>query len=68
MRKKMTTNVIEHDDRLDIYNGAFSISKHDFDDQFFFARDSTTLLLQTSKTDYNALDIDAIYNLELRKT
>jgi hypothetical protein len=26
------------------------------------------LLLQTSKTDNNALDIDAIYNLKLRKT
>jgi hypothetical protein len=25
-------------------------------------------LLQTSKTDNNALDIDAIYNLKLRKT
>jgi hypothetical protein len=26
------------------------------------------LLLQTSKTDNNALDTDAIYNLKLRKT
>jgi hypothetical protein len=26
------------------------------------------LLVQTSKTDNNALDIDAIYNLKLRKT
>jgi hypothetical protein len=26
------------------------------------------LLLQTSKTDNNELDIDAIYNLKLRKT
>jgi hypothetical protein len=26
------------------------------------------LLLPTSKTDNNALDIDAIYNLKLRKT
>jgi hypothetical protein len=26
------------------------------------------LLLQTSKTDNNALDIDAVYNLKLRKT
>jgi hypothetical protein len=26
------------------------------------------LLLETSKTDNNALDIDAIYNLKLRKT
>jgi hypothetical protein len=26
------------------------------------------ILLQTSKTDNNALDIDAIYNLKLRKT
>jgi hypothetical protein len=26
------------------------------------------LLLQNSKTDNNALDIDAIYNLKLRKT
>jgi hypothetical protein len=44
--KKVTTNVIQHDDRLwylrPLYNGAFSIaSKYDFDDQFFFARDST---------------------------
>jgi hypothetical protein len=28
----------------------------------------TIILLQTSKTDNNALDIDAIYNLKLRKT
>jgi hypothetical protein len=28
----------------------------------------TILLLQTSKTDNNALDIDAVYNLKLRKT
>jgi hypothetical protein len=39
--KKMTINVIQHDDGLrylrPFYNGAFSIaSKHDFDDQFFF--------------------------------
>jgi hypothetical protein len=45
---KITTNVIQHDDRLwylrPFYNGAFSIAlKHDFDDQFFFAHDSTTL-------------------------
>jgi hypothetical protein len=26
------------------------------------------ILLQTSKTDNNALDIDAIYNFKLRKT
>jgi hypothetical protein len=41
----MTINVILHDDRLRhlraFYNGAFSIvSKNDFDDQFFFTRDS----------------------------
>jgi hypothetical protein len=38
--KKMTINVIQHDDRLrylqPFYNGAFSIMpKHHFDDQFF---------------------------------
>jgi hypothetical protein len=27
-----------------------------------------SILLQTSKTDNNGLDIDAIYNLKLRKT
>jgi hypothetical protein len=42
----VSINVIPHDDRSwylrPFYNGAFSIaSKHDFDDQFFFARDST---------------------------
>jgi hypothetical protein len=29
---------------------------------------SEYFLLQTSKTDNNALDIDAIYNLKFRKT
>jgi hypothetical protein len=33
-----------------------------------FQRCLSILLLQTSKTDNNALDIDAIYNLKLRKT
>jgi hypothetical protein len=33
-----------------------------------FPRRLSILLLQTSKTDNNALDIDAIYNLKLRKT
>jgi hypothetical protein len=33
-----------------------------------FPRCLSILLLQTSKTDNNALDIDAIYNLKLRKT
>jgi hypothetical protein len=33
-----------------------------------FRRCLNILLLQTSKTDNNALDIDAIYNLKLRKT
>jgi hypothetical protein len=42
----MSINVIQHDDRLwylrPFYNGSFSIvSNHDFDNQFFFARDST---------------------------
>jgi hypothetical protein len=32
-----------------------------------FPRCLSVLLLQTSKTDNNALDIDAIYNLKLRK-
>jgi hypothetical protein len=32
-----------------------------------FLRCLSILLLQTSKTDNNALDIDAIYNLKLRK-
>jgi hypothetical protein len=32
-----------------------------------FPRCVSILLLQTSKTDNNALDIDAIYNLKLRK-
>jgi hypothetical protein len=32
-----------------------------------FPRCLSILLLQTSKTDNNALDIDAIYNLKLRK-
>jgi hypothetical protein len=32
-----------------------------------FPRCLRILLLQTSKTDNNALDIDAIYNLKLRK-
>jgi hypothetical protein len=41
--KKMTINVIQHDDRLrylqPFYNGAFSIMpKHHFDDQFFCSR------------------------------
>jgi hypothetical protein len=33
-----------------------------------FPRCRSILLLQTSKIDHNALDIDAIYNLKLRKT
>jgi hypothetical protein len=33
-----------------------------------FPRCLSILILQTSKTDNNALDIDAIYNLKLRKT
>jgi hypothetical protein len=33
-----------------------------------FPRCLSILLLKTSKTDNNALDIDAIYNLKLRKT
>jgi hypothetical protein len=33
-----------------------------------FPRCLSILLLQTSKTDNNALDIYAIYNLKLRKT
>jgi hypothetical protein len=33
-----------------------------------FPRSLSILLLQTSKTDNNALDIDAIYNLKLGKT
>jgi hypothetical protein len=33
-----------------------------------FPRCLSILLMQTSKTDNNALDIDAIYNLKLRKT
>jgi hypothetical protein len=33
-----------------------------------FPRRLSILLLQTSKTDNNALDIDAVYNLKLRKT
>jgi hypothetical protein len=33
-----------------------------------FPRCLSILLLQSSKTDNNALDIDAIYNLKLRKT
>jgi hypothetical protein len=33
-----------------------------------FPRSLSILLLQTSKTDNNALDIDATYNLKLRKT
>jgi hypothetical protein len=32
-----------------------------------FPRNLSILLLQTSKTDNNALDIDAIYNLKLGK-
>jgi hypothetical protein len=32
-----------------------------------FPRCRSILLLQTSKTDNNALDIDAIYNLKLKK-
>jgi hypothetical protein len=68
-KKKMTTNVIEHDDRLWYLQWSiFHCVKAWFWRPVFFARDSTTLLLQTSKTDYNALDIDAIYNLKLRKT
>jgi hypothetical protein len=33
-----------------------------------FPRCLSIILLQTSKTDNNALDIDAIYNPKLRKT
>jgi hypothetical protein len=33
-----------------------------------FSECLSILLLQTNKTDSNALDIDAIYNLKLRKT
>jgi hypothetical protein len=33
-----------------------------------FRRCLSILLLQTSKIDNNAVDIDAIYNLKLRKT
>jgi hypothetical protein len=33
-----------------------------------FPRCLSVLLLQTSKTDNNALDIEAIYNLKIRKT
>jgi hypothetical protein len=33
-----------------------------------FPRYLSILLLQNSKTDNNALDIDAIYNLKLKKT
>jgi hypothetical protein len=33
-----------------------------------FPRCLSILLLQTGKTDNNALDIDAVYNLKLRKT
>jgi hypothetical protein len=33
-----------------------------------FQRCLSIFLLQTSKTDNNALDIDDIYNLKLRKT
>jgi hypothetical protein len=33
-----------------------------------FPRCLCILLLQTSKTDNNALDFEAIYNLKLRKT
>jgi hypothetical protein len=33
-----------------------------------FLRCLSILLLQTSKTDNTALDIDAIYNLKLKKT
>jgi hypothetical protein len=57
--EKMTINVIQHDDRLwylrPFYNGAFSVvSKHDFDDQFFFARDSikTKRLLTSQQHKY----------------
>jgi hypothetical protein len=39
-----------------------------FDMLLNFPRYLSILLLQTSKTDNNALDIDAIYNLKLRKT
>jgi hypothetical protein len=44
-QKIILINVIRHNDRLwflrPFYNGAFYIaSKHDFDDQFFFARGS----------------------------
>jgi hypothetical protein len=51
--EKMTINVIQHDDRLwylrPFYNGAFSVvSKHDFDNKFFFfARDSTRIYVAT---------------------
>jgi hypothetical protein len=33
-----------------------------------FPRCLSILLLQTGKTDNNTLDIDAVYNLKLRKT
>jgi hypothetical protein len=33
-----------------------------------FPRCLSILLLQTSKTDNNGLDIDAVYNLKLRQT
>jgi hypothetical protein len=33
-----------------------------------FLRCLSILLLQTSKTDHNALGVNAIYNLKLRKT
>jgi hypothetical protein len=52
-------DVIENDyrDRLDITYVLLN-----------FPRYLSILLLQTGKTDSNALDIDAVYNLKLRKT
>jgi hypothetical protein len=53
------TVVVENDyrDRLDITYVLLN-----------FPRYLSILLLQTGKTDSNALDIDAVYNLKLRKT
>jgi hypothetical protein len=36
-------------------------------EHILFSRNLSILLLHTSKTDNNALDIDAIYNLKLGK-
>jgi hypothetical protein len=54
-QKILLINVIQHNDRLrflrPFYSGAFYIaSKHDFDDQFFFARDSMYVRLAAKKT------------------